>query len=858
MEGGGGNDTYVVDATTDRMVETAAGGIDTVLLAGYGGSRYALGAHLENAQAVSAANLANPATGAIQIIGNALDNALTGGTGNDTLEGGAGNDVLSGGGGNDSLTGGLGNDTLEGGIGTDTLAGGAGDDVYRIDGAADQVVEAAGAGVDKVLLNAPAASFTLGEHLENLVVAIVTGSNFAIDGNAGSNRIEVNGNLGADTASTFDLDAGPGNDTVVVAQLGGDVISGGGGTDLLDATVSVATSVDLSLFEAMILRASGTGAITGSLGAPASLTVTGSGSLSLPTCVLPANPLLLSSFSGTLSLGLTGAIAADDTLALQLNASTVTLIEPPSASDADGLVERLRLESLSGANVVDLSAMAGIPFDRAGGDRTPDVTVTGNATLTVAGLHDNAFVRVTQSNMTTLTLALDSSVVAGNNALTVLLDGAVVETLAFSMGAGVETVTLDAAAGAAFSRVNLAGLPGSAANSILNVTGAASLDVRGVDSPVVNVSHTGIAALALDSVALVSLTAGGRVTLAGSSGADTVVGGVFLNDQDAIDLGAGSDTLSAVIDGLNAATTGRLRIASVETQNYSVGNGAVASLDGSNMGTQTHNLTGGGVLEATSVTVVNGIGTWNASAYTGKFQASGFTSGFFGNITVVGSAGNDTIAGSGSSTGDNLDGGAGDDSIQGLAGNDTLLGGGGNDSLSGDAGNDSLTGGAGNDVLLGNDGGDTLSGGDGNDSLAGGIGADQLGGGAGNDRLDGGAGADVLTGGTGSDVFVFSSLPGVSEADTVSDFSGTDDQLAFAAAAFSGLGAAGALDPSRLFSAATFASANTDGTASSLLKYETTTGRLFYDADGSGAGAAVLVATLSAVPALGAGDLEVV
>jgi hypothetical protein len=39
--------------------------------------------------------------------------------------------------------------------------------------------------------------------------------------------------------------------------------------------------------------------------------------------------------------------------------------------------------------------------------------------------------------------------------------------------------------------------------------------------------------------------------------------------------------------------------------------------------------------------------------------------------------------------------------------------------------------------------------------------------------------------------------------------------------------------------------------------YETDTSRLFYDADGNGAGAKVLVAVLSGLPVLGAADIFV-
>ncbi|MCK5188891.1 MAG: hypothetical protein KAR12_02420, partial [Methylococcales bacterium] len=62
------------------------------------------------------------------VIGNSLDNAINGTTGNDTLNGNLGDDTLSGDSGNDTLRGGDGNDILQGGSGYDILNGGAGDD----------------------------------------------------------------------------------------------------------------------------------------------------------------------------------------------------------------------------------------------------------------------------------------------------------------------------------------------------------------------------------------------------------------------------------------------------------------------------------------------------------------------------------------------------------------------------------------------------------------------------------------------------------------------------------------------------------------------------------------------------------
>jgi Ca2+-binding RTX toxin-like protein len=65
-----------------------------------------------------------------------------------------------------------------------------------------------------------------------------------------------------------------------------------------------------------------------------------------------------------------------------------------------------------------------------------------------------------------------------------------------------------------------------------------------------------------------------------------------------------------------------------------------------------------------------------------------------------------------------------------------------------------LAGGNGDDVLWTSAGNDVLEGGAGNDNLYGGVGIDELIGGDGNDTLDGASGADTLRGGPGNDVYL--------------------------------------------------------------------------------------------------------
>lgn len=184
-----------------------------------------------------------------------------------------------------------------------------------------------------------------------------------------------------------------------------------------------------------------------------------------------------------------------------------------------------------------------------------------------------------------------------------------------------------------------------------------------------------------------------------------------------------------------------------------------------------------------------------------------------GNDDVSGSAFNDVLAGF-----------AGDDRVFGNDGNDQLYGWSGNDFLDGGIGFDTLNGGAGDDELLGGLRGDVLFGGEGRDLLRGGNGHDALYGGVGNDTLVGALGTDTLTGGEGNDAFKFSALlDGAINIDTVMDYQTGVDQIQLSATIFTAF--AGQVG-------------QTVGLGQNLL-YDENTGRLSYDADGSGGAAAL-------------------
>ena len=152
----------------------------------------------------------------------------------------------------------------------------------------------------------------------------------------------------------------------------------------------------------------------------------------------------------------------------------------------------------------------------------------------------------------------------------------------------------------------------------------------------------------------------------------------------------------------------------------------------------------------------------------------------------------------------------------------------------------------------GNDGANTLTGNAAANRLDGGRGNDSLLGGEGDDSLHGGLGLDTLTGGAGNDRFVFDKAILAANADTILDFTRGADTIVLENAQFKGL-AAGA------FNANALAIGTAATQADDRIVYDPATGRIWYDADGSGAAAQILFATLASPPAtLAASDFTVI
>lgn len=283
--------------------------------------------------------------------------------------------------------------------------------------------------------------------------------------------------------------------------------------------------------------------------------------------------------------------------------------------------------------------------------------------------------------------------------------------------------------------------------------------------------------------------------------------------------------------------------------------------------------------------LIGGVGNDTLDGGTGYDAAlySDATSGVTVNLALTsaqnvgGGRGSDTLISienlAGSRYADKLTGNSAGNDLRGDAGNDELIGGAGNDVVHGGAGDDRLDGGSGTDTanysdatgavtvnlaltaaqsvgggrgidtlisiesLIGSRYNDQLTGNSGSNMLNGGAGNDTLNGGGGNDTLFGGTGFDTLSGGQGADTFVFNTT---ANGDVINDFSSVDDTIRLENAVFTALTTTGVLSSD-------FFRTNSTGTAQDAddhVIFNSNTGRLFYDADGNGAGAAIHLATI--------------
>ena len=371
------------------------------------------------------------------------------------------------------------------------------------------------------------------------------------------------------------------------------------------------------------------------------------------------------------------------------------------------------------------------------------------------------------------------------------------------------------------------------------------------------------------------LSAAHAVIVFGGAGTDKLAGGA---GNDTLIGGAGNDTLTGGggNDFLIGGTGADRMIGGAGNDLYSVDNAADRVIEAASGGTDR-------VLASVSYTLQAGqeieiLSTNNAAGTT----PLNLTGNEFAN-TITGNAGANV-----------LNGRAGNDVLHGLAGNDRMIGGTGADRMIGGDGDDtyivdnaadrvieSVGGGidrviasvsyalqAGQAIeilstnnaagttalnLTGNEFANTIQGNAGNNVLRGGAGNDVLRGLAGNDRMIGGTGNDRLYGGAGHDAFVFNTpLDTATNVDRIFDFSTIDDRILLSGSVFTALGAPGPLAPSEFFIGAGAHD------ASDRIIYNSTTGALTYDPDGTGAASATRFAAVSTSLALTNADFLII
>jgi Ca2+-binding RTX toxin-like protein len=138
-----------------------------------------------------------------------------------------------------------------------------------------------------------------------------------------------------------------------------------------------------------------------------------------------------------------------------------------------------------------------------------------------------------------------------------------------------------------------------------------------------------------------------------------------------------------------------------------------------------------------------------------------------------------------------------------------------------------------------------LTGNGSDNAITGNRGKNTMKGEAGNDKLAGGLGNDTLTGGSGKDAFIFNSKPNKkSNLDQITDFKTVHDSVWLDNAVFRKIGSKGTADHPVKMNKAFFTTGDKAKDKNDFIIYNKKTGVLSYDADGTGAGAAVEIASL--------------
>lgn len=753
-----------------------------------------------------------------------------------------------------------GNDTLAGTAGPDYLAGGAGADRYTVNDPGDVVTEVAADGVDTVVASI---SYTLTAEVERLeLVGSATGGT----GNARPN--DLVGNALANTLSGLDgndLIDGHGGDDILLGGNGRDVINGGDGNDTItggdgEDSIYGGAGNDYIYVDASdrVFGGDGVDTIDYSL-ATQGVSASVSGAASMRSHI---ENLVGTAFADNLS-GNSGA----------------NVIQGGGGNDtisADG-----------GDDIID----GGTGADNMSGGAGNDIFIVDNIGDTVSegpgGGFDEVLVRASwRAGLTPSTQEVEYiSALGGPAGQRIDITGSNISQTIY----GHDNVNLIEGAGGSDI------LYGQGGNDILD--GGTSDDIlyggAGDDWLIVNFEGETVIEYAGEGYDRVLAERSFRL---GATAEIELLMAINPNGATALDL-TGNDYVNTILgnDGVNL-------LYGMGGNDALWGYAGNDQLDGGTGGDTMYGGTGDDVYGVDSaddqVIEYAGEGYDRILATTSYQLGVGrdielLMAAFVSSTTAIDLAGNElsnTVLGN---DGVNLlDGGAGNDSLYGFGGNDFLDGGDGIDAMRGGAGNDwyyadsasdlaiesagegydrvlagtSFQLAAGSEIellmtlqpggsqaidLTANEFSNTVLGNEGSNLLQGLAGNDSLFGNGGDDTLDGGSGSDALTGGAGADTYRFTTALGADNVDSVRGFVSGTDRMALDDAVFS------TLTPGAL-AAGAFHLGTAAADAEDRLIYDQATGRLFYDADGNGAGAAILFAQLDAGTALAAADIFVI
>jgi len=915
LYGGPGNDTYVLYRYEDMygtIFEYNNEGTDTVI----SGLNYTLPGNVENLILRSTATIGIGNTldnvitgnsysavnetlcgmaGSDTLYGNEGNDNLYGNEGNDTLDGGAGDDKLYGGigndslkgwAGNDSLYGNEGNDTLDGGIGVDHLEGGTGDDGYNVDNMSDVVVEKAGEGYDIV---SAYVNYNLNTtNAANVEGLRLYGTASTVTGNALDNVIE--GNVNYDTlygmAGNDTIYGNDGNDTLY-GHDGNDTLDGGAGDDNLDG----GTGND-------ILRGwAGKDTLDGGAGSDY---VEGG---------LGDDTYYVDTVSDTVSEAFNAGIDsvyADDTYTLSNNVENLSLIGAINGSGnalgniMTGNINGNNMNGYAGNDILygndgndylyggdgNDSLYGGTGKDYLSGDTGND-TMTGNTgddTYTVDSLSD-VFVEnasegidkvvarinnyILPYNVENLGLYGLSTVVRGDgNARNNTITGNNYDNSLYGMD-GNDTLygydgndNLDAGVGDnhiyggagndfLFAGSGIDHMEGGTGDDGYHVANEADVVVElageGTDYVNAYVSTSYTLSNNVENLYLFGTATRGTGNaidnvIVGNGNANTLYG---LDGNDSLDGGAGNDTFigGAGNDYMEGGAGNDILNGGTGTDKMFGRNGNdIYYVDNTGDKVDETDYINNSTIDAGGVDKVNSYLTaYTLSSYVenGRIMNSGVANLSGNSLTNV------LYAGSGNNV---IDGGTGTDTVSYLYAGSAVT-------VSLAITTPQPTGGSGTDTLTSIE---RLIGSKYNDSLTGNTANNVLSGGAGNDTLNGGLGNDTLTGGAGEDYFDFTTaLNATPNRETITDFSIVDDTIRLENSIMTGLGTVTGVLSAGAFHSGTF---NIATEVDDRIIYNTSTGALFYDADGTGSTAAVKVAVIGTTshPALTNADFMLI